>query len=83
MKAVPAPTKDTAGVELAGVAERVTTAKPEALEPFWVEGEAWRGLNMVAARGPLGRQACGATSLRCNTAQQTASERSRRRCKRP
>ena len=37
--AVPAPTEDTAGVELASAAEGATTAKPEALEP-WARGEA-------------------------------------------
>jgi hypothetical protein len=39
MKAVPAPTKYTAASSLQ-VWLRVTTAKPEALEPFWVKGEA-------------------------------------------
>jgi hypothetical protein len=33
-----APDKDAASVELAGVAEKATTTKPEALEP-WAEDE--------------------------------------------
>ena len=39
--AVPAPTEDTIGVELASVAEGATTVKPEVLEP-WARGEARR-----------------------------------------
>jgi hypothetical protein len=42
----PAPTEGTASVELAGGAERATTAKPEALEP-WAESDAWRRLKML------------------------------------
>jgi len=41
-----APTKGTASVELAGRAERATTAKPEVLEP-WAESEAWRRLETL------------------------------------
>jgi hypothetical protein len=37
--AVPATTEDAASVELAGRAEKATTAQPEALEP-WAESEA-------------------------------------------
>jgi len=44
VKAVPASTKDTASVEFASVAEKATTAKPGALEP-WAEGEAGCGCN--------------------------------------
>jgi hypothetical protein len=44
--AEPAPTKDTASVELSGAAERATTAKPEALEP-WVGGKDARRLEIT------------------------------------
>ena len=39
----PAPTENTASVELFGMAKKATTAEPEALEPR-AEGEVWRGL---------------------------------------
>ena len=39
VKAIPAPTEDTASVELASPAKGAVTAKPEALEP-WAGGEA-------------------------------------------
>jgi hypothetical protein len=41
----PAPTEGTASVKLIGVAEKATTAEPEALEPR-AEGTVWVGLEM-------------------------------------
>jgi len=44
VNAVLAPAKDTASIELIGVAERAATAEPEALET-WVESEDGRGMD--------------------------------------
>jgi hypothetical protein len=46
IKAVPAPTEDTASIELASMADGAVTVKPEALEP-WVRGEAGCERNVV------------------------------------
>ena len=57
VNAAPAPTKDTAGIEHASVADGAATAKPEALEP-WVGGEAGRehdtALDKAVAAGVCG-----------------------------
>jgi hypothetical protein len=50
VKAVHTPTKDTAGVELASVAEGAATAKHEALEP-WGRGEDGRARDMAPRDG--------------------------------
>jgi hypothetical protein len=48
--AVPAPTEDTAGVELVGTAERAAAAEPEALEP-WAGDKAGRGPHTAPRHG--------------------------------
>jgi len=61
VNAVPAPAKDTAGVELASVVEGAATVKPEALEP-WVGGEAGRERDM-ALEGGATRRARGTDTV--------------------
>ena len=51
MGAAPALAKGTAGVELAGEAERATATKPEALVP-WANDKAVRGREMVPQEMP-------------------------------
>jgi len=42
VNAIPAPTKDTAGVKFIGAAERAAAAEPKVLEP-WAGDKVWRG----------------------------------------
>jgi hypothetical protein len=55
---MPAPTKDTAGIELTSVADGAMNGKPEALEP-WVGGQARRERNAALDEAAMGG-ACGA-----------------------
>jgi hypothetical protein len=53
MKVVPAPTEDTAGVELASTADGAANGKPEVLEP-WVGGKARRECDAALDEAAMG-----------------------------